>query len=326
MIIFLHGPDSFSSLEKLHQLKKKFQTEVDPAGSSIAVIEGNEVDLAYVRKVILAPALFAKERFVVFKNFLATNPHPELQKDVMALLQEYAGKKNDNIMLFWEGGEIKNSKAQNQILYKYLLKQKYSQEFRRLDNSQVISWVNKKIKQPGVIFAPAALTLFLESVGNDMWRVNSELQKLISYRGQGVISRSDVELLVAKKENENIYRLLDLLIAHNSGEALKYLNVLLAGEETESGILQILKWHLGAIIKIKVSLAAGMKNIYEIAKASSLHHYVIKKNKSYADSLSFGNLNILLELIIALEIDLRKEKAPPAVLLSEFIVASTNLK
>jgi len=326
MIIFLHGQDSFSSLEKLRKLKKRFQTEVDPSGSSIAMIEGEEVDLAYVRKVILAPALFAKERFVVFKNFLQTKPNLQLQQDMVELLRDNSGKTNDNVMVFWENKEINGGKGNDSFLYNYLIKQKYSQEFKAPTNLQIGKYIRKLVAEQGLEIENEVVNLLIELVGNNMWRVNSELKKLIAYKESGKIGTRDVELLVSKMENENIYQLLDLIIVKDTKGALKFLNTLLLAQESETSILNILKWHVGVIVKIKACLEDGIKDIGEITKTSGLHQFVVKKNMRYAENLSLISLGDLVELMVGLEMDLRKDKAPPQVLLSDFIIKAATTK
>jgi len=323
MVIFLYGEDSFRSQAKLKELKEKFKKEVDSSSSSIAVLEGKEVDLAYIRKVVLAPALFARERFVVFKNFLASSPSEDLQKQTIELLKKYTGKRDDNIMVFWERAGERELLGKSGILFKFLKKQKFSQEFKPLTAAGLQKWIMNKVVSRKTKIDRKASQLLIELVGSDIWKLNNELEKLRAYRAGQEISFEDVRLLVAGVKDESVYYLLDLIAAKNSEGALAFLSNMLQSPDAAEAVFKILKWQANAIALIKGCLEDGLKNNSQIASQTGLHQFVVKKNKAYAERMSVAEVAKLLDRTIELEMAFRKQLSPPKVLLTDYLLDLT---
>lgn len=323
MVIFLYGGDTFRSQEKLRQLKNKFKKEIDATSSSLVVIEGKEADLAYIRKVVLAPGLFAKKRFVIFKDFLKTAPTEELQDSVISLLREYAGQ-NDNIIVFWESSGRNELHKGAEKLFKFLKKQEFAQEFKFLSEGDLKKWVVKNLAKQHSSIEGEALEILLEFIGNDMWRLNNELEKLKAYKPQQTINPADVKLLVSGSVQENIYYLLDLIIRRDRSGALLFLEKILHTESSAETLLNLLKWQANTLSLIKGSLTDGLTSYAAIAKRTGLHQFVVKKNIAYVKKMSALELIRLLEKTSELELAFRKQKAPAKVLLTNYLLQLTE--
>ncbi len=319
MVIFLYGEDTFRSQKKLRQLKNKFKKEIDATSSSLVVIEGKEADLAYIRKVVLAPGLFVKKRFVIFKDFLKTSPAKELQDDVISLLREYAGQ-NDNIIVFWESSGRGELRKVAEKLFRFLQKQEFSQEFKFLSESDLKKWVVKDLAKQQSNIEGKALEILLEFIGNDMWRLYNELEKLKAYKPQQTINMADVKLLVSGSIQENIYYLLDLIIRRDRSGALLFLEKILHTESSAENLLNLLKWQANTLSLIKGSLADGLTSYTAIAKRTGLHQFVVKKNMVYVKRMSTMELIKLLEKTSELELAFRKQKTPVKVLLTNYLL------
>ena len=321
MIIFLYGQDAYRSYKHVEKLRERFRKEVDPTGSSIISIEGRELDMAHLRKVVLAPSLFVKNRFVIFKNFISSKPQKQIQEDIIELLNEYATDDKSNILVFWEQKSEKELKAQRaqKFLFDFLQKQKFAQEFRLLSQMQLRNWIIKKCKTRGCEIDREALKTFLLLTGSDMWRIASELEKIMAYRHGQLIRVQDIELLISKIVEEDIYILLDAISNGRTREAILLLNRLLKSTNAEQAIFNILKWHINVIVSIKNAQVAGLVSDADIAKATALHPYVVKKNKMFVQKLSYSVLHKSIERIGDLEIELRQNYAPASLLITRFV-------
>ena len=71
MIIFLYGEDTYSSRQKLNEIKDKFLREVDPSGHSLATIEGENASVEKINEMVSASSLFARKRMVVIERLLS---------------------------------------------------------------------------------------------------------------------------------------------------------------------------------------------------------------------------------------------------------------
>jgi len=321
MIIFLYGQDTYRSYKHVTKLRERFRKEVDPTGSSIVSIEGRELDMAYLRKVVLAPSLFVKSRFVIFKDVITSKPTKQVQEDIVKILSEYATDDKSNILVFWESKSEKELKAQRaqKFLFDFLQKQKFAQEFKCLSQVQLRDWIVKKCKTRGCEINREALKTFLLLTGNDMWRIASELEKILAYRHGQSIRVEDIELLVAKVGEEDIYTLLDMIISGKTQDALMFLSKLLKSVDAEQAVFNTIKWHLNSIVSIKNAQFAGIVSDSDIAKLTNLHPYVVQKNKFFAQKISYPVLRRLVERVGSLEVELRQNYAPASLLITRFV-------
>jgi len=327
MIIFLYGQDTYRSLQHLQKLQARFKKEIDPTGSSITSLEGSDLDLAHIRQVVLAPSLFVKNRFVIFKNILSNKPSKDLQASLIELLGEYANDEQSNILVFWEALSKKelNIERLQKSLLDFLLSQQFVQEFESLSLIQLRNWVIKKCAAQKTNIDREALKNLLNITGADMWRLALETDKLIAYRLGKTIHVEDVDLQVAGDLEEDLYALLDLVMAGNIRDALDYLAKLQLSPDKRLGVFHTLRWQLNAVAGIKRCLNQNITTETEIAKLTNIHPYVVKKNKIYAQKISSTVLSKLLNRVTELEIDMRRNPKLENLFLTRFVFGLTAI-
>lgn len=95
------------------------------------------------------------------------------------------------------------------------------------------------------------INYFLESTGNDICRITNELDKLLALKkDEKEIVHGDIDLVVLKKIDSNIFDLIDAIINKNKSKSLKiYENMINYGED---------------IFKIFISLTNQIRLIYQV--------------------------------------------------------------
>ena len=95
------------------------------------------------------------------------------------------------------------------------------------------------------------INYFIESCGNDFIRIENELNKLLAFKlDEKKIIKEDIDLIVIKKIDSNIFELIDAIISKNKSKSLLiYENMVNYGED---------------IFKIFVSLANQIRLIYQV--------------------------------------------------------------
>ena len=86
MIFFLHGEDSYSANQKLKQIKKKFQKDIDPSGININVLDGENLDLEKFNSISSQGGFLVKKRLLIVKNLLLSKPGTEIAKNLLELI------------------------------------------------------------------------------------------------------------------------------------------------------------------------------------------------------------------------------------------------
>jgi DNA polymerase-3 subunit delta len=118
--------------------------------------------------------------------------------------------------------------------------------------------------------------LLLEYCGNDFERVLNEIDKLKLYKIESKkITKDDIEEIVMKSMDDNIFHLVDSILTGNKKYAfLLYQDFILHGEQVVN-IIRILANKIRLIYQVKVLLNNGNSD-QNISKLLKVHEYPVK--------------------------------------------------
>ncbi len=224
------------------------------------------------------------------------------------------------LLIFWEG-EL--SPKNISPVFKKLVKEKYAQEFKLLDNKKLEDWIKKRVAQAQGKIQEAAIKILAGLVGSDLWQINNELTKLLAYKNGQEIEPADIYLFVRGKFDDNIFNLVDAIGERNKARALKLLNDQLAGDVHFAYILTMIIRQFRILLKIKSALAESAGNQYALAKDLGLHPFVVKKAMSQTLKYNLGQLKKIYQKLLALDFKIKTSQAAPKVLL-DLLVAEIN--
>lgn len=140
---------------------------------------------------------------------------------------------------------------------------------------QIIKWAdsrNIKIEQ-------ADAFRIQEYVGNDLNFIKNELEKLCNFVGEGnVITEKEIELLVCKNLEANIFNLTDAIIDGNGEKAFEILNNLFYQKETPNDILNVISLAYVDFYRVRIANESGV-NLKEVATefGYGAREFVLKK-------------------------------------------------
>jgi DNA polymerase-3 subunit delta len=332
MIIFLYGEDTFRSRQKLTELKEKFKREVDPQGNSLVCLEGETVSLEEINEAVAAPSLFTKRRMIVIDKIYSAK-----SKKVRDAVLDYFKKKKkvgkdkdkDNIVIFWD--EIAHEEKKKDELFKFLSKQEYVQEFKPLSNTESTNWIKATVKErDGAIRGQAAVHLS-SLFGSDLWQINHEINKLISYkRGQkpelvegaqvAQIEVSDVDELCRGTSDENIFALTDAISNRNKAQALKLFEQELNSGVTESYLLYMITRQFKIMLQVREALDEGLTP-RKITNKLKLHPFVVQKSISQVRKFNQVGLKAFFKKLVDVDRLLKSGQADFRSALSLLIAA-----
>lgn len=301
MIIFLYGADTFRSRRWLQELKTKFRHDVDPGDNSLNLIDGSTTTLVEISEKINTGSLFVKKRLVVIENIFR-NKREKIFTDLTNYLKKFTGGE-DNIIIFRD--EELNSKEQPlkteaKKLFTFLNQQPYSQEFKILTDSQLMSFIkNEAANYEKKISAPAA-SLLINLTGNDLWSIASDLKKLSFYAAGDTITPEEVKTMVTGLYDENIFGLTDALSAKNKKLAATLLAEQYAAGSSDEYLIAMLIRQFKILLQIRVALDNRI-NPADLATQLKLHPYVAKKGILQTKNFTSLSLKDYLNRLIQLD-------------------------
>ncbi|PKL72592.1 DNA polymerase III subunit delta [Candidatus Kuenenbacteria bacterium HGW-Kuenenbacteria-1] len=313
MFIFLYGEDSFRSKEKLKELIKKFQKEIDFSNSNILIFEGEKIDINKLEQAILTDGFLAKKRMIIIKNLFSQCQNDKFLEKILNILNQ----ENENILIFWEKEKIDIKNNIKKKIFEKLKKEKFTWEFSILIGIKLKDWVKKRIENQGAKIENQALENLIIMVSSDLWRMSNEINKLCTYKLGEVIYKEDVDLLVAKKINENIFNLVDALGNKNKILALKLINDQLKTNNSVYYLLAMIIRQFRILLQIKdLSLKNESANWRTQLK---LHPFVIQKASIQANKYSFDQLKNIYQQLLEIDIQLKTSQINSKILLNLFI-------
>jgi len=318
MIIFLHGDDSYRSLERLKVLKEGFIKKFDKSGLNVVVLDKDLIAFEDWQKAVAAMGFLSQKRLVVVKNLMSNKKNKEVCAQVAEYLSDKKAKE-DNIIIIWEPKQLKMG-----VLFNQLKKSADKIElFAPLDGSVLSKWVKKEIlDQKGKITGPA-LKLLVDKVGDNLWQMKNEVDKLVSYKGSEEIKEEDVSLFVRSQLDEDIFHLTDALGNKNSKLAMQLIDDQLQSGNHPLALLATLSWQFRNLIMIKEKMDQSA-NSYSLASELKIHPFVVKKSIGMLRQFSMDKLKETYQGILDIDVKLKTSRVDPEVLLNLFIIKTCS--
>lgn len=303
MIIYLHGPDSYRSTQKLTEIKEKFIREVDQSKLNLTILDGTTVSVDDLNTAVSAAPFLARKRMVVVKNLITGVKKKELHEAVVELIKTRGlSTSADVIVVFWEDAEV----GATNPLAKALKKEKLAQEFASLSGLELERWISAHAKEGGTAIEPAACRTLAAAVGSDLWRMDSELTKLAAYANGQPITAAMVSEQVRSTFDDSIFNLIDAIGTKQREKALLLLSQHIHNGEHELGILAMLEKHYRNLLVITDLQKKKAVTKDEIAKELSIHPFVAQKALAQVRSYTPHQLHRIYDALVTADFDIKR--------------------
>jgi len=316
MILFLYGPDTYRSRQKLNEIIEHYK-KIHKSGLNLKFFEGEELNFEDFKDEFQQTSMFKEKKLVVLTNFFSNLVFKE------RFLKEGKNFVNSaDIILFYE----KNPIPEKDSLFHFLIKNAKSQEFKLLAGQKLKNWVKKEFLNFGIEISQEALEKLISFVGNDLWQMSNEIKKLVAYRtGHNQVTtvtkvcpeikREDVELLVKPKIETDIFQTINAIAARNKKMALKLLKAHLEKGDSPFYLFSMINFQFRNLLIIKDLIERNLSP-YSL---SHLHPYVIKKSIPLLEKFSFSELKKIYQKIFQLDLDVKTGKIEPEMALDLLI-------
>jgi DNA polymerase-3 subunit delta len=309
MIIFLYGPDTYRSRQKLNFYKDGFIQKYDPSSFNITKLDGENLTFEEINKAIATPPLFASKRMVIIENLITKNK--DVSRETIPLLDNQIN--NENVIIFWEG--FNDKKIATEPLFKRLVKEKIVGEFKLLSEKELTAWVKKEFKKEGGKIDEEAIRALIGLVGDDLWQMIQEIRKLVAFRGSKSITSPDVLSLVKGKFDDDIFKLTDALAHKNKKSFLKLLDDQFSSGANEIYLLTMLIRLFRILLETKeVSQKNRYLSRYNIAKELGLNPFVAEKAMHQIKNYSLQELKNIYHKLLEIDFKTKTGQAKPRLL------------
>jgi len=311
MLYFLYGEDSYRAREKLEAIKVKY-IDASLGDTNLVVLDAQDksLDINRITRELLALPFLAKHRLVVIKNLLKVKANKNLQ----AAMEKLIPKIPDTTHLIIYEDNLPDRRL---ALFKKLIKLGSSQEFKPLDGFALNNWVEQKCSSYNSKIDRKAVEKLVGYVGNDLWRMDNEIQKLINFNPEA-ITVEDIEILIIPKETSAIFVFIDFLAKRDIKNTSQELHKLMASRENELYVLSMIVYQFRNILVIKDLLERNIPE-REIARESKLHPFVVQKTIPLAKKYSMITLKKIYQDLLDYDLKIKSGKIEPKAAISMLI-------
>lgn len=271
MFYFFYGEDTFSLKHKVAGLKEQIvkKAEFPP---EVFVLNGAELTKPQFDEVIFAVSIFSAKKIIEIRNFLLENKDKTLAEYIAKNLERIPAT---TLIIFSEYGLPDKRSG----VFKKLNKPKMAVEFKPIVGSRLFGWIIEKGKTLGTKIGTREAEKIAEYLGSDLWRINSEIEKLSLYaaaNGRENITVEDIEEnLVPENFNTN-FDLIDAVAAKNAKRAYTVMDKLIKGGVNEILIFSMIVYQYRTMLSIFDYYKRG-ESQGSIARIVKTHPFVVSK-------------------------------------------------
>lgn len=161
----------------------------------------------------------------------------------------------------------------------------------------------------------------VEYVGRDMTYLRNELDKLAAFAKGREITQDDIESMVTKNTETNVFRLSDAIIRGDYDTAYSILDYLFYMKEEATVILSTLSNSYINIARVKAALKSGKDNLGPLEYDPSYKgkEFQLRNAQRDARNISDEALSACMDILLETDLKLKSSKADDRILLEELI-------
>ncbi len=278
MIILLYGKDDFRKREKLNEIIEKYKQK-HKSGVNVKFIESPN-NFSEVFDEDRQTSIFSEKKLIIVRDSFSS---PEMKESISLKLDDV--KSSENIIVLYEEKDIRKNDA---LIGKLVKKGVMVQEFNTLSRSGIVSFIKKEFNKREVEIDEKALCCFVDFVGDNLWRIKGEVEKLSSYSKK--LTEEDILLLVRPETETNIFKTVDALAEGKRDVAASLIYEHLQKGDHALYLLSMIEYQFRNLMIIRDMIDRGISSDF-FAKEAGMHPFVAKKSGVQAKSFSRERLD-----------------------------------
>jgi DNA polymerase-3 subunit delta len=200
-IYWLEGDEPFFIDQVVHYAEHKILPEAE-ASFNLSIFYGKDADWSSVVNACMRYPMFAEKQVVILKEAQQMRDIEKLESYIdnplasTIFVVSYKEKKVDG-----RSKLAKTLKSKGEML-----------STKKMYDSQLPEWVNQMVASHQLTIAPKALHLLVDHIGNDLSRLQNEVEKLaVNLAGRKNITEDDIEKYIGVSKDFNVFELQDAL-------------------------------------------------------------------------------------------------------------------
>jgi DNA polymerase-3 subunit delta len=310
----LIGADDYSIRQALNEIKKGIG-DATALMSNTTVLDGKTVTVEQLHNACETVPFLADRRLVIVEGLLerfdtkAKNGKKKSARQTdkpeeYIVVAEVVKKLPSFTELVIIGGEIKASNP----LMKELAGVTDIKSFPLIKGVQLNQWVEQRVAKNGGSISAQAVSMLVRFVGNDLWTMSGEVDKLTQFAAGRRIAEADVKAVVSYTQEANIFAMIDAILEFRGGVAQDLLQQLFKQGAAPVQLLTMLARQVRIIFQVKEMRDRG-KTRGEIQTKLGLNSdFLLRKAWEQADKYSLARLREVFHRLLEADLSIKTGK------------------
>jgi DNA polymerase III subunit delta len=213
-VYWLEGEESFYIDQVMEYAEHHILGEAE-AGFNLSVFYGKDAAWADIVNACMRYPMFAERQVVLLKE-------AQQMKDIDKLENYIANPLASTVFVV----SYKEKKVDGRSKLAKLLKDKGELlSTKKLYDNQLPEWINNLAASKGYSLSQKAMMLLAEHIGNDLSRINNEMEKLaVNLGNRSSITEDDIEKYIGVSKEYNVFELQEALARKDLPRAIRIIS------------------------------------------------------------------------------------------------------
>jgi len=167
---------------------------------------------------------------------------------------------------------------------------------KKLYDNELPQWVSSMVKQKGMEINPKALQILIDHIGNDLQRMENEVEKVsLNLKGRNLINEDDIEAFVGVSKEFNVFELQKAITSRDMAKSLRIINYF--ASNPKAGPIQLVLPTLYSFFsKLYVAASSNSRDEKLIASLIGVNFYFVRDYINALQLFTFSEVekNLLL--------------------------------
>ncbi len=284
-IYLITGEDAYLRENAYTILKNAFLSQPD---LNLNLFNGDDVlnDPETFLTAVQSYPFMSEKRFVVVREFYPTAQ--ELKNKIIK--RAFCEKVDTTVLIIINSQNNENLKKIDGVEIV---------DCKKLDLNTITLFIRNKAKKSNLVVQSNAIEVLCDFCSYDMSKIDLETQKLIAYcDGEGEISLNDVETVVTKDADYQVYELAENIANGKTDKAYETLKNMLTKNEDKQRLFISIYYHFRRLFYSLISVASDS----QLAKSLSVQEYAIKKARQQAKKFTPKRLKSIVDKLSSYDV------------------------
>jgi DNA polymerase-3 subunit delta len=330
LLYILTGDDDYSIKQTLEEIKKGIGDHT-ALMTNTTVLEGRQLTIEQLKNACETVPFLAEKRLVIVEGLLgrfesrgrvsrkksARNNDKQAEYQAIAEVIKQVPEFTELVLT---DGRVNTGNP----LLRELLPTKRVKMFPLLKEPQLRQWIESRVRISGGTISPEATKLLVRFVGNDLWMLANEVDKLTLYAGDRRIEEEDVRTAVSYAQEASVFSMVDAIIESRAGAAQELYQQMLKQGSAPAQLLVMLGRQVRIIYQIK-DMRSRRKTRSEIQSTLGLtSDFVLRKAWEQADKYSLSRLGEMYHKLLETDLAIKTGKYDDELALNILIAEMTQ--